>query len=241
MKLARMPDGSPEIFHTLQGEGRNTGKPSVFIRSSLCNLHCKWCDTPYTWNWEDTPFEHESERKYSRETEILDLTAKDIAREVSRFTCSHYVLTGGEPLLQEKGWLELITLLPGSFEVETNGTLFPSETFLANVNQINVSPKLAHAGMPEEKRINRDALSAFAELEMADWKFVIENQSEYEEMKQLIDDIGIAADRVFLMPKASTVEELNERQNWVADLAREQGFRYSDRLHLRLHGAKRGT
>ena len=241
MKLARMPDGSPEIFYTLQGEGRNTGKPSVFIRASLCNLHCRWCDTPYTWNWEDTSFEHESERKYSRETEILELPAEDIVSEVSRFPCSHYVLTGGEPLLQEKGWLELMELLPGSFEVETNGTLFPSENFLAKVSQINVSPKLSHSGMPDEKRINRETLSAFAKLELADWKFVIENQSEYEELQKLIDDIGIAADRVFLMPKASTVEELNERQSWVADLAREQGLRYSDRLHLRLYGAKRGT
>ena len=42
MKLARMPDGGPEIFHTLQGEGRGTGRPSVFLRASLCNLHSRW-------------------------------------------------------------------------------------------------------------------------------------------------------------------------------------------------------
>lgn len=69
MKLARLPDGSPEIFFTLQGEGRHTGLPSVFIRASLCNLHCRWCDTDYTWNWDDTSHAHDKDadpsyRKY---------------------------------------------------------------------------------------------------------------------------------------------------------------------------------
>lgn len=241
MKLARMPDGSPEIFHTLQGEGRNCGKPSIFIRAALCNLHCRWCDTPYTWNWEDTNFEHERPEKFSREVEIIERTPEEIIQDVSRFDCSHYVLTGGEPLLQEKGWLDLLEVLPGTFEVETNGTLFPGSDFLAKIDQINVSPKLSESGMPEKKRIDRDVLSSFAERENADFKFVIGNHSEYEEVKKLIDEIGIPADRVFLMPKAATLAELNERQSWVAELALRESFHYSDRLHLRLYGAKRGT
>ena len=78
MKLARLPDGRPEIFHTLQGEGRNTGLASVFIRSSLCNLHCRWCYTDYTWNLEGTNFAHDrdsdpSYKKYRREDQIIDL------------------------------------------------------------------------------------------------------------------------------------------------------------------------
>ena len=56
MKVSRLADGSPEIFHTLQGEGASLGFPAVFLRLSLCNLHCHWCDTPYTWNWEQTPW-----------------------------------------------------------------------------------------------------------------------------------------------------------------------------------------
>ena len=79
MKLARLPDGSPEIFHTLQGEGLSAGKPAVFIRASLCNLHCVWCDTDYTWNWENTPWKHERDsdpdyRKYKKAFHITELT-----------------------------------------------------------------------------------------------------------------------------------------------------------------------
>ena len=88
MKLARLPDGSPEIFHTLQGEGASLGKPSVFIRSSLCNLHCQWCDTDYTWNWEGTPWTHERDgeegyQKYRKEEQITELSPEDIARAAS--------------------------------------------------------------------------------------------------------------------------------------------------------------
>lgn len=241
MKLARMPDGSPEIFHTLQGEGRNTGRPAVFIRASLCNLHCQWCDTPYTWNWDDTSFEHEKSVKFSRENEIVDLSAEDIAKEVSQFPCSHFVLTGGEPLLQEKGWLELIKRLPGSFEVETNGTLLPSPEFLEKVEQINVSPKISNSGITKEKRINPDVLTALSQLVKVDFKFVIGTSEDFDEVKNLAEEFRLVPERVFLMPKAATPDELNARQARVADLAQQNGFRYSDRLHLRLYGAKRGT
>ena len=110
MKLARLPDGSPEIFHTLQGEGASLGKPSVFIRSSLCNLHCQWCDTDYTWNWEGTPWKHERDgdpgyAKFRKSEQIIQRTPAEVAACAERFPCRHLVLTGGEPLLQEQEFL----------------------------------------------------------------------------------------------------------------------------------------
>ena len=53
LKVSRKPDGSPEIFYSIQGEGANVGKPAVFLRMGLCNLKCSWCDTKYTWDWEE--------------------------------------------------------------------------------------------------------------------------------------------------------------------------------------------
>jgi 7-carboxy-7-deazaguanine synthase len=241
MKLARMPDGSPEIFHTLQGEGRNTGQPSIFIRASLCNLHCHWCDTDYTWNWEGTPFTHASGKKYRRADEIVDLGPEEICEAVSRFPCSHYVLTGGEPLLQETAWVDLMSMLPGVFEVETNGTLFPGPEFLAHIDQINVSPKLANSGMPESLRIKLPVLQKLAGTGKADFKFVVGGREDFEEVNGLVSRSGIASDRVFLMPKAASVAELEAAQTHIAELAMTAGFRYSDRLHLRLYGAKRGV
>lgn len=248
MKLARMPDGKPEIFHTLQGEGRNVGMPSVFVRSSLCNLHCYWCDTPYTWNWEDSSFDHIDGVRYSRRESIIDLEVPDLARRLNNFPCSNFVFTGGEPLIQESDWLDLMERLieyPGSrprhFEIETNGTLAPGERFLELITQLNVSPKLENSGVEESKRINLKTLRSLAESGKADFKFVVESFSDWAEIDSLISAIPLPRDRIFLMSKANTVAELETRQRFVANLAREQGCRFSDRLHLRLFGARRGV
>jgi 7-carboxy-7-deazaguanine synthase len=251
MKLARMPDGSPEIFHTIQGEGRSIGLPAVFIRASLCNLHCRWCDTDYTWNWEGTNFPHEKDgspgyAKYRREEQIIDLTPEEIAAIVATYPCRHFVFTGGEPLVQESGWNAVMAELSRSgttchFEIETNGTLLPKEEFLSRIHQINVSPKLANSGVAPELRCKPEVLSCLAESGKADFKFVIGNETDLGEVLNLIESLPVTPERIFLMPKALTVAELEANQGHVAGLAQQHGFRYSDRLHLRLFGAKRGV
>jgi organic radical activating enzyme len=252
MKLVRMPDGGPEIFHTLQGEGCGTGRPSVFIRASLCNLYCRWCDTDYTWNWTDTPHRHErdadpSYQKYQREEQILDLSIAEIAKTLSRYDCRNYVFTGGEPLIQEKAWLELMSTLDGdggarpNFEIETNGTLLPGAAFLDRIDQLNVSPKLANSNVAEQMRLKPAVLSALATTGKADFKFVIGTTGDLDEVLALIAATSLPRERVFLMPKALTVAELEANQGMVAAMALAHGLRYSDRLHLRLYGAKRGV
>jgi len=252
MKIARMPDGSPEIFHTLQGEGRHAGRPSVFIRSSLCNLHCRWCDTDYTWNWTDTAFVHERDsdpayQKYRREDQIVDLAIPEVAAIASVHPCRNFVFTGGEPLLQERAWVELMAALDGAaggtahYEIETNGTLAPGPRFLERIDRLNVSPKLENSGVPAEARIKPDALAALAASEKADFKFVVGSREDLDEVLRLLETFGPGPDRVFLMPRARSVSELETNQGPVARMALEHGFRYSDRLHLRLYGAKRGV
>lgn len=246
MKLARMPDGSPEIFYTLQGEGRHTGRPSVFIRASLCNLSCRWCDTAYTWNWDDTNFEHDSGTKFKRDEQIIDCQTSEIVKTVGEFPCSNCVFTGGEPLLQEKAWVDLMSALTDileakHFEVETNGTLFPGDEFLSHINQVNVSPKLSNSGVAKGKRFNEEALTQLADTGKADFKFVIGDESDFTEVVTIIERCRLPADHIFLMPKAISAGELEANEAFVAELARSNGFQYSDRLHLRLYGAKRGV
>ena len=252
MKLARMPDGGPEIFHTLQGEGRGIGRPSVFIRATLCNLHCRWCDTDYTWNWEDTAFPHErdsdpSYQKYLRAEQIVDLSIDEIVAAVSTFPCRNYVFTGGEPLVQEKAWVELMRAFdeedggPAFCEIETNGTLLPGEAFLDRIDRLNVSPKLANSGVRGDLRRKPDVLAGLAASGKADFKFVIGSREDLDEVLALVKEAQISPDHVFLMPKALTVAELEMNQGAVAAIALGQGFRYSDRLHLRLYGVKRGV
>ena len=250
MKLARLPDGSPEIFHTLQGEGASIGKPSVFIRSSLCNLHCQWCDTDYTWNWEGTPWTHENDgkegyKKYRKEDQIIELDPKEVARLASTFPCRHLVLTGGEPLLHQNDFTFVITHLrkedpTWTAEVETNGTLIPETALDDLVANFNVSPKLSNSGNKEDLRLVAKALEWFAASPKSWFKFVIAEEHDFEEVAALKDRFNIPADRIFLMPEGRSQEVLQQRRLWVADLCRDHGFRFTDRLHLQLWGPSRG-
>ncbi len=255
MKLARMPDGSPEIFHTLQGEGRHTGRPSVFIRSSLCNLYCSWCDTPYTWKWEEKSFTYEPGYQapagaFQKAEQILDLSNKEIAQAVEAFSCRNLVLTGGEPLVQEKAWVSLLTFLetspraPFTAEMETNGTLFPGEELLRQVQHFNVSPKLVSSGIPADKRVNPEVLTRWSRLaaeQRADFKFVVSDSAGLEEVLDFVATFDVPSNRVFLMPEARSEDELRANQSFASEAALRHGFHFSDRLHIRLYGAKRGV
>jgi len=252
MKLARLPDGKPEIFHTVQGEGRNTGLPSVFVRTSLCNLHCRWCDTDYTWNWEGTPFAHDRDAepgyaKYRRDEQIVELPVDEVARRAAGHGCRNFVFTGGEPLLHESDWIELMGALRGilgadcHFEIETNGTRQPGAAFLGAIDQLNVSPKLANSGMARDLRVRPEVLRALAETGKADFKFVVDTESDLGEVGEIVALSGIEPGRVFVMPQGANAGQQDARSGWVIRHCLERGYRYSDRLHLRLFGAKRGV
>ncbi|MCB1077021.1 MAG: 7-carboxy-7-deazaguanine synthase QueE [Verrucomicrobiae bacterium] len=252
MKLAKLPGGEPEIFHSVQGEGRSAGLPCVFVRSSLCNLHCRWCDTDYTWNWEGTPFVHDRDdepgyAKFRREEQIIEWEIDEVAQKAGAFGCPNFVFTGGEPLLQEAEWVALMAALRNRFgasayfEIETNGTKWPGEPFIEAVHQFNVSPKLANSGMPNDLRIRPEVLQSLAATGKADFKFVVDSESDLEEVREIVGLANIEPARVFLMPQGRTARDLDERSGWVVEQCLRTGFRYSDRLHLRLFGAKRGV
>ncbi|HZA53824.1 MAG TPA: 7-carboxy-7-deazaguanine synthase QueE, partial [Candidatus Udaeobacter sp.] len=99
-----------EIFYSIQGEGRLIGVPSVFIRTSGCNLRCVWCDTPYT-SWRP---------------EGKDWTIKEILCEVRKYPSRYVVITGGEPLLapEIEGLTMALKRTGAHITVETAGTIF---------------------------------------------------------------------------------------------------------------------
>ena len=250
MKVAKF-NGQGEIFYTIQGEGKSLGKPTVFVRSSLCNLHCIWCDTDYTWNWDTTPHPHIFDKipgyqKYRKEEQIIELSTEELITEVTQYPCKNLVLTGGEPLLQQKEWVALMTQLRALdtnywFEVETNGTLLPSQNFDALINQYNVSPKLANSNNSVKLREKPAAYTFFTQSPKAWFKFVIAEKPDLEEILGLIEKYHIPADKVYLMPEGTTPERLNAKQQWLVEQCKKHGFHYTDRLHIHIYGSKRGV
>lgn len=116
-----------EVFHSIQGEGRLVGVPSLFVRTSGCNLRCWFCDTPYT-SWQP-----EGEQR----------TVDCLVEEIVEYGCEHVVLTGGEPMLNA----ELVPLTQRlaaaghHITIETAGTLdLPVHSDL-----MSISPKLSNS------------------------------------------------------------------------------------------------
>lgn len=121
-----------EIFESLQGEGRNTGRPVVFVRFAGCNLACPWCDTDVVKRFE--------------------LSVDELVAEVKTHRAKSVILTGGEPTVQ-KGMPELVAALMAAgywIGVETNGTNEPS--WFKSVDYVACSPK---AEFPETVRLTR--------------------------------------------------------------------------------------
>lgn len=249
MKLARL-HSRPEVFLSVQGEGKSIGRPSVFVRLSTCNLYCTFCDTDYTWNWQGTAFRHRRDaepgyRKFDPGRDLVELPPGAIAAEVARFDCRNVVLTGGEPLLQQGELAELLRSLRAldpeyRFEIETNGTVVPAADLDALVEQYNVSPKLENSGVQERHRVRSEALAFFARSPKATFKFVVMEARDVEEVADCVRLHSLPADRIWLMPEGSSSETIRGRQRWLADVCAARGFQLGDRLHIHLYGDERG-
>jgi len=243
MKLACLENGEPEIFYSLQGEGVNVGRPSVFVRTSLCNLHCSWCDTGYTWNFEKTPWTHVDGVKFRKEEVMKEMSVDAVAEVIREFPCRDLVLTGGEPLLHDADWLALLKELGAGYsaEFETNGTIIPSEGLDEMGVSYNVSPKLAGSGNERSLREKEEALRFFAGSDRALFKFVYEGQGSLKEVQELEQRYGIARERIYLMPEGRTSEAVRDKAGELSGICLAEGYRFSDRLHLHLYGDGRGV
>ena len=245
VKLAKL-DGKPEIFYSIQGEGKNLGQPSVFIRTSLCNLHCVWCDTDYTWNWVGTRFEHVHDTKYRMEEAMVEARLPEVYAQVAATGCQNVVLTGGEPMLQQDALTNLMRYFRTQsegwhFEIETNGTLVPTEDFDRMIDQYNVSPKLANSNNRRRLREKPAAYHYFVASPKAHFKFVLANETDLTEVLDLRHRYAIPPEKIYLMPEGMTPEILRNRRPWVVDICKQHGFYFTDRLHVHIYGPKRGV
>lgn len=243
LNLARNDEGDAEIFRSIQGEGPMAGRDRAFIRLSGCNLHCRWCDTAYTWNWIGTPFAHDTAPKYAPAQEMVKLDVADAAARVLALGAEGVVITGGEPLMQRAGLIALIGALKAGaprVEIETNGSIAPDADLAARVDLFIVSPKLAHSGNEDALALKPHALAAFAALEHAHFKIVCRDPADVALAAALAARFAVPARRISVMPEGVTSETLRARLPALSDAARAHGFAVSDRLHIHKFGQKRG-
>lgn len=227
-----------EIFYSIQGEGKLAGMPSVFIRTSGCNLRCTWCDTPYA-SWDPTG---------------QDMTIAQILDAVKPHPTRHVVITGGEPMIQSDlpALVDRLTALDRLITLETAGTVWLD----LPLHLASVSPKLANstphtrqggrfAAAHDRQRLAPEILQRFGRSNcMTDiqWKFVVSQPEDVNEIQQVLDSIGnVRPQDVILMPEGITAADLASRSGWIAEICKQHGWRFGPRLHVLLYGNTRGT
>ncbi len=232
-----------ELFVSVQGEGTYLGQPSIFIRSSGCNLRCKWentlCDTEYA-SWEP-------EENVRSVDEILS-NVRSIQKQHPNIT--HVVVTGGEPTLQP-GLSALIHGLHAQelfITLETNGSIKPESKL--PIDLVSISPKLESStpwqtefeDMHCRGRLKLDVLKHWTDNYVFQFKFVILGEDDEAEIHSILDAIGnVDPGQVFLMPEGVSTEELREHGKSCITIALRNGWRYTPRAHIVIFGNKRGT
>ena len=216
-----------EIFYSVQGEGMLVGVPSVFVRTSGCNLRCAWCDTPYT-SWQPEGDERSIE---------------SIAQDVERHGASHVVVTGGEPMIAPE-IAELTRRLAGHLTIETAGTVFAPVA----CDLMSISPKLANstpeglwAAQHDRLRFQPDVLRRLMAGYDYQLKFVVAQREDLDEIHRLLEEVQADRNKVILMPEGIEPSILRERGIWLAEIAKSEGFRFTPRLHVELWGNRRGV
>lgn len=239
-----------EHFFSIQGEGKTMGVPSIFIRLTACNLMCggrgtekdqklhngaTWrCDSIEVWR---------TGKKYE-EKEFASIIYKKYKKQI--LDGCHIVLTGGEPVLQQKALKlfldELVKLAQFKpyIEIETNGTLIPNLIY-EYIDLINCSPKLSNSGELEQRRIKKEVLSFFNISPKSIFKFVISRDQDMEEVLELKNKLSLHTEKIYLMPSAEDQEELKQNQDRVLNFCLEHTFNFSTRLQIILWNKTTGV
>ena len=225
-----------EIFYSIQGEGLLAGVPSIFIRTSGCNLRCHWCDTPYA-SWKP---------------EGPEVSIEEILKKISEWNCNHIVLTGGEPMIAPD-LPELATALKKQkkhITIETAGTILPNSI---PCDLASISPKLSNstpslerdpawAKKHEAARLQPEVIAEWIRKYPFQLKFVVSSELDLAEIKQLLSRLPpVPLHQILLMPEGIDVKTLATRSPWLVEICKREGFRFCPRLHIDLFGHKRGT
>jgi 7-carboxy-7-deazaguanine synthase len=256
-----------EIYSSLQGEGLLTGTPSVFVRTSGCNLRCWFCDTPYTsWqpegeDWSVDEVVQEVQRVQER-GELPNrvgwapptsnhLAASDLVGTAHPTKILHAVITGGEPMLlaEMMPLCERVHAAGLHITIETAGTLY----LPVACDLMSISPKLASSTPSQESagkwaerhertRHQPDVIRRLLSEYDYQLKFVIDTPADCEAVDRWLAEFPEADHgRVLLMPQGTEQPALAHISEWLKPYCREHGFIFCPRKHIEWYGARRGT
>lgn len=249
-----------EIFDSLQGEGPYL-HPAVFLRTALCCFKCHGfncalkapdgsivtgCDTiravspKFKDSW--TYYEDSASLIHDLEKHLRDYPYSKVLQDL--------VLTGGEPLLHFSNpvllqTLEHFILLGHKLTVETNAALpINFEYDFLKQARFSMSVKLSNSSERKEKRINYDTIRAISDNTCGSYfKFVVSKatwEQDKDEIFEIIDNAGRDLP-VYLMPLGGDFKTLQENTQFVVEKCIEQGFFYTDRIHIRAWNTKEGV
>ena len=250
---------------TLQGEGLRMGVPSIFIRTGGCNFSCagfgctekspidgtilQGCDSipavnakhfKHAWKYYDTASEF-----------VKAILEKYAIRPEGNSEKPDIVFTGGEPLIHHQdpvliGAIEYFISRGHKIYFETNGTQyidFEKYNIYKKVS-FSISVKMSASGEDKSKRWKPEVVNKYLiNTEGSYFKFVLSKDSiekeqfEVFEFLNQVPTFGI----VYCMPLGENNEELIRNAKPVYEFAAKYGFRYSDRLHIRVYGDLRGV
>lgn len=258
-----------EIYQSKQGEGLLTGTPSVFVRTSGCNLRCRFCDTPFTsWSPEG-------------ETRSLDQVVHEVCRVAGGAT--HVVVTGGEPMLPQD-IVSLCRMLHESgfhITIETAGTIdreLACDLMSISPKLSNSDPDLERAGTwrqrHQQTRHQPEVVARLIHQYPHQLKFVVAAPEDVDEILSFLDEVeqqllairrdevehekesnlhsapeldsssaktNIDPQRVLLMPEGIDQATLQQREAWLQPICDAHQFQLCRRMHILWYGNQRGT
>ncbi len=205
-----------EIFHSIQGEGKWTGFPNIFIRTTGCNLRCPYCDTKYAYE------------------QGIEKTIPEITNEIKKYKCKKICITGGEPLLQKDitKLIDYLIELKYNIIIETNGSLKIDSLKDKKNLIISLDIKTPSSEMHEKMFLqNIDILAKKDQI-----KFIIKNKEDYNYAKKIIEKYKPKCD-VFFQPVYKTNPE--ELAKWI--LEDNLKVKIGLQIHKIIWGNKKGV
>jgi 7-carboxy-7-deazaguanine synthase len=196
-----------EIFHSIQGESTQAGRPCVFVRLTGCDLRCSWCDTEYAF-YEGTKRE-------------ID----EIVADVARYDCDLVEVTGGEPLLQPRVHDLIARLLEAgkTVMIETGGH--------RDVSKVDPRVRrIVDVKTPSSGEVERNRFENFPLLRETDeLKFVVQDRTDFDFAISTIRAHGLETRCPLLLSPVHGKLDAAELAAWVLE------SRVRARVQLQLH------